>query len=52
MGTHSLKGLELVFFGSGGENVVKKSTAPVLTIKREYLYPEPVLLTSLRDLFG
>ncbi len=32
MGTHGLKGLELVFFGSVAENVVKKSPAPVLTI--------------------
>jgi nucleotide-binding universal stress UspA family protein len=32
MGTHGLKGLELVFFGSVAENVVKKSRAPVLTI--------------------
>ncbi|MBN1106518.1 MAG: universal stress protein [Deltaproteobacteria bacterium] len=32
MGTHGRKGLELVFFGSVAENVVKKSPAPVLTI--------------------
>ncbi len=32
MGTHGRKGLEHVFFGSVAENVVKKSSAPVLTI--------------------
>jgi nucleotide-binding universal stress UspA family protein len=32
MGTHGRKGLDLVFFGSVAENVVKKSPAPVLTI--------------------
>ena len=32
MGTHGRKGLEVVFFGSVAENVVKKSPAPVLTI--------------------
>jgi len=32
MGTHGRKGLEVVFFGSVAENVVKKSPVPVLTI--------------------
>lgn len=32
MGTHGRKGLEHVFFGSVAENVVKQSSAPVLTI--------------------
>ena len=32
MGTHGRKGLEHVFFGSVAENVVKKSSVPVLTI--------------------
>ena len=32
MGTHGRKGLDLVFFGSVAENVVKKSAAPVLTV--------------------
>ena len=32
MGTHGRKGLDLVFFGSVAENVVKKSSAPVLTV--------------------
>ena len=32
MGTHGRKGMELVFFGSVAENVVKKSPAPVLTV--------------------
>ncbi|MBN2032878.1 MAG: universal stress protein [Deltaproteobacteria bacterium] len=32
MGTHGRKGLEVVSFGSVAENVVKKSSAPVLTI--------------------
>jgi len=32
MGTHGRKGLEHVFFGSVAENVVKPSSAPVLTI--------------------
>jgi nucleotide-binding universal stress UspA family protein len=32
MGTHGRKGLEHVFFGSVAENVVKKSTVPVLVI--------------------
>jgi nucleotide-binding universal stress UspA family protein len=32
MGTHGRKGLEHVVFGSVAENVVKRSSAPVLTI--------------------
>lgn len=32
MGTHGRKGLEHVFFGSVAENVVKKSSVPVLII--------------------
>ena len=32
MGTHGRKGLEHVILGSVAENVVKKSTAPVMTI--------------------
>lgn len=32
MGTHGRKGMDLVFFGSVAENVVKRSSAPVLTV--------------------
>ena len=32
MGTHGRKGLEHVIFGSVAENVVKKSTVPVMTV--------------------
>jgi len=32
MGTHGRKGLEHVIFGSVAENVVKKSSAPVMTV--------------------
>lgn len=32
MGTHGRKGMELVFFGSVADTVVKKSSAPVLTV--------------------
>ena len=37
MGTHGRKGLEHALFGSVAENVVKRSTVPVLTINPHYL---------------
>jgi nucleotide-binding universal stress UspA family protein len=45
MGTHGLKGLKVVFFGSVAENVVKKSPAPVLTIN-PYKVKQVVLLNG------
>ena len=37
MGTHGRKGLEHALFGSVAENVVKRSTVPVLTINPHHL---------------